>query len=87
MPPSRPPRTPPFAANRRQWLRATAAAALAAALPPDARAQAASAPGPMLGDWPQQSAQGLVARIVQRNALPQALVERLIGKAQLVFIR
>ncbi|MGC8508747.1 MAG: lytic murein transglycosylase B, partial [Thiomonas sp.] len=99
MPPHRSPHAPPFAASRRQWLRATAAAALTAALPPDVRAQAASTPGAstpnppsaaaaassqVLGDWPEQPAQALVARIVQRNALPQALVERLIGKAQYV---
>ncbi|MGC8808227.1 MAG: lytic murein transglycosylase B [Thiomonas sp.] len=45
---------------------------------------ASAASVPMLGDWPEQPAQALVADIVQRNRLPQGLVERLIGKAQYV---
>jgi membrane-bound lytic murein transglycosylase B len=61
-------------------------------LPFDSSAQTASPPQPAaasdadadrtLGDWPQRQALALVDAIVQRNRLPQSLVERLIGKAQ-----
>jgi membrane-bound lytic murein transglycosylase B len=86
--------------SRRRYLQSTAMLALGALLPGAAHAQAAAsgsaasgspplpgasaATGPMLGDWPAQAAQALTARIVQRNDLPQALVERLIGKAQYI---
>ncbi|MGC9163603.1 MAG: lytic murein transglycosylase B [Thiomonas sp.] len=86
--------TAPRATSRRCWLRATAATALAAALPRSAWAQSGptNAPAPpaaastparaMLGDWPAQDAQALIARIAQRNGLPQALVERLLTQAR-----
>ena len=83
--------------SRRLCLRAFAAMTLGTVLSHCARAQttpdassisplpdATPSARPMLGDWPAQQAQALTARIVQRNGLPQALVERLIGKAQYV---
>lgn len=78
--------------GRRRLLRAAAAGALCCALPCDVTAQTASSPqaaaasdadaGGLLGDWPQQQAQALVAAVVRRNRLPQSLVEQMIGKAQ-----
>lgn len=100
MPNNTPARRAQARSSRRRYLQSTAMLALGALLPGAAQAQAAasspSAPGspplpgastafgPMWGDWPAQQAQALAARIVQRNGLPQALVERLIGKAQYV---
>ena len=42
----------------------------------------ASAPAASLGDWNASGVQALAARIVERNNLPEALVTRLIAKAQ-----
>ncbi|WP_449371218.1 lytic murein transglycosylase B [Thiomonas sp.] len=76
----------PATEDRRRCLRTGAALALGALLPAAARAQsaAASAPPPAatLGDWNASAVQALIERIVQRNGLPEALVARLIGRAQ-----
>ncbi len=89
---------PPDNRGRRRCLHAGAGLALGALLPPAASAQSAGASTPLpgargaapaatrssaqLGDWNGSAAQALIARIVERNKLPEALVARLIGRAQ-----
>ena len=71
---------------RRLCLQMSAGLGLGALLPRAARAQTASqASAPeaaSLGDWSAREVQSLVARIVDRNQLPEALVTRLIAQAQ-----
>lgn len=87
-------------ASRRRHLQSTAALALGALLPTAVQAQDAAVPAPppsssspvpgtsaapsQIGDWSAQGVQALTERIVQRNGLPSALVERLIRKAEYV---